>query len=455
MKFLEESRIKSMHVLQATFNPKGPGAVRIHMVPPRIYHLGKIAPALIFINGADILPVRKSHTILLANFIEEINKYDGEPITEAEMRDIIEKTVARTKKVYYKTSESQMADDLKNLIEDFCRLAYGKPLASSYDIISIGEYAKYMRGPHRMDLMVSAMTDNNGKWHCNNKCLHCYAAGQKLSEQSELSTEEWKKVIDKMYDAWVTQITFTGGEPTLREDLPELVKHARYFITRVNTNGILLTKELCEKLVDAELDSVQVTLYSADEKVHNKLVGSRTWYQTVQGIKNAVEAGISVSVNTPICAINRDYAKTIAFLHNLGVRNVSCSSLITTGNALKSNSAITRLTEYDLITILQQAVDYCDYLEMEISFTSPGWISNENLQMMHLKVPTCGACLSNMAVTPNGKVVPCQSWLGGLELGDILADDWKKIWNGVKCKEIRKQSAKMESICPLRRGERK
>lgn len=454
MNLLERKEIKGMPVLQTTFNPKGPGAVRIHLVPPRISGWDKIAPALIIINGSDIIPVRKAHTILLANFMKSLEKYDGATMTDHDMEEVVKETIQKTKKVYYRTKEEQMAEDLRNLIEDFCRIAYGKPLESHYDVISIGDYAKYMQGPHRMDLMVSAMTDASGCWHCNNKCLHCYAAGQQLSEQKEMTTEEWKQVLDKMYDAFVTQVTFTGGEPTLRKDLPELISYAKYFVTRVNTNGILLSKELCQKLVEAELDSIQVTLYSAEAKVHNLLVGTDSWSKTIEGIKNAVEAGLSVSINTPLCSINSDYVSTLKLLHELGIVYVSCSSIITTGNALNVQAESTQLTEEELISILQEATTYCEEAEMEISFTSPGWVANETLQEMHLKVPSCGACLSNMAITPNGKVVPCQSWLSGLELGDMLHDEWQDIWNSDTCKEIRQHSAKMEGICPLRKGEK-
>lgn len=452
MNLRERRVIRDMFVLQTTFNPKGPGAVRIHLIPPRVISWEKVAPALIIINGSDIIPVRKSHTILLANFMKVMDAYAERTLTDKDMEEIVQTTVRMTKKVYYKTSEEQMVTDLRNLIEDFCRIAYGQPLESHYDVISIGDYAKCMRGPHRMDLMVSAMTDSRGCWHCNNKCLHCYAAGQQLSMQKEMSTIEWKKALDRLLDdAYVTQVTFTGGEPTLRKDLPELVRYAKYFVTRVNTNGILLSKELCGELVEAELDSIQVTLYSENEEIHNRLVGNNSWKATVQGIKNAVEAGLSVSINTPLCSINGDYVSTLKFIHELGITYVSCSSIITTGNALNQKAEDTQLKEEELISILKEATDYCEKAEMEISFTSPGWVDSNVLKEMHLKVPSCGACLSNMAITPNGKVVPCQSWLEGLELGDILQDNWSTIWESSKCEQIRKNSSKMEGICPLRR----
>ena len=61
--------------------------------------------------------------------------------------------------------------------------------------------------------------------------------------------------------------------------------------------------------------------------------------------------------------------------------------------------------------------------------------------------------MSNMAVSPNGNVMPCQSWLGeGASLGNILEVKWDKIWNSVQCKKIRKNSSKSSFTCPLRGG---
>lgn len=57
-----------------------------------------------------------------------------------------------------------------------------------------------------------------------------------------------------------------------------------------------------------------------------------------------------------------------------------------------------------------------------------------------------------MAVAPDGSVVPCQSWLGGVTLGNMLQDEWQTMWEGETCASIRAESAKMEQICQLRRG---
>ena len=199
------------------------------------------------------------------------------------------------------------------------------------------------------------------------------------------------------------------------------------------------------------MDSVQITLYSSIPDEHNALVGANNFEKTVQGIKNALMAGLNVSINTPLCKRNADYVQTLTFLSTLGVKYVSCSGLIVTGNACSKESKCTQLTEEELEDILINATYYCRNNHMDISFTSPGWVSEYTLLYLGLTVPSCGACLSNMAISPDGSVIPCQSWLSEESvLGNMLHDKWKNIWNCNHCKAIRDFSASMKQICPLR-----
>lgn len=300
----------------------------------------------------------------------------------------------------------------------------------------------------RLDLMVSAM-EKEGKWNCNQYCVHCYAAGQTYANARELGTNDWKKILKKCKKARIPQITFTGGEPTMREDLCELIRAARWFITRLNTNGVRLTKEYCEALAEAELDNIQITFYSSDREIHNCLTGSGHYEKTVEGIKNALQAGLSVNVNIPLCRENKNYRETVAFLKSLGVTYVTCSGLIPAGNASKSTQVSMRLSEEEITEIVRQAAEYCAENGMELSFTSPGWIREEAFQEMGLEIPSCGAALSNMAVTPSGDVVACQSCLDREAFGNLLDTDWKKIWNHPACKKYREYSRKMMQKCPL------
>lgn len=443
-------RSKLECVRHITLDPKGPGVVRLHMLPPRT--AGDDEPFLLLLNGAQLLPLNLSWAVLLANFMEAVEPFAGREIGEEDWQEVTRRTVRSTRRVYPGTPKARLEQDLSLMLESLTAVARGQEPPVEVAPLSLGEYAPFMRAPHRMDLMISAMT-RDGAWHCNQKCLHCYAAGQIKSETPELTTAQWVQVLGRLREAGVPQVTFTGGEPTLREDLAELTEAAQWFVTRLNTNGQLLTPELCKKLYDASLDSVQVTLYSADADTHNELVGACGFERTEAGIRAAVEAGLNVSVNTPLCTRNRDYAATLRFARSLGVRYATCSGLIPSGAAEEDASRATALTPEELRQVLAQAMEVARELEMEIDFTSPGWLDETTLRELGLHlIPSCGACLSNMAVAPDGTVVPCQSWLGGTALGNMLSDEWEDIWNGEECRRIREESAKMEHICQLRQG---
>ena len=437
-------------VRHTTLDPYGPGVVRIHMIPPRTDTLDE--PFLLLLNGAHLVPLNLSWAVLLSCFMDELEVFSGREISKADWATLTDNAIKKARRVYPFTSAARLRDDLELMLRSLVSIARGGEAETEVALLSLGEYAPYMTAPHRMDLMVSAMT-KNGTWHCNQKCLHCYAAGQPMGEMAELSTEEWKTVLQKLRAANIPQVTFTGGEPTMRSDLVELVQAAEWFVTRLNTNGRLLTPQLCRDLYNASLDSVQVTLYAADADAHNALVGAPGFADTVAGIRCAVEAGLIVSINTPLCSLNRNYAETLRFAHSLGVRYATCSGLIPSGEALGDDSRATRLSGEELTDILREAAATASALGMELDFTSPGWLDEETLRSLGLHlIPSCGACLSNMAIAPDGAVVPCQSWLGGVTLGNILTDEWADIWDTETCRTIREKSAKMEHICQLHTG---
>ncbi len=446
-----ERRYRRAHldfVRHITLDPKGPGVVRIHMIPPG--DDTPDAPFLLLLNGASLVPLNLSWAIMLANLMDQLQAYEGQELEERQWEALLTAAVEETHRTYPRTRRQTLAADMHLMLTSLIAIAQGREPEAEVALLSLADYAPEMTAPHRMDLMVSAM-EKDGAWHCNQKCLHCYAAGQPMGETPELSTEQWKTALELLRRANIPQVTFTGGEPTLRSDLVELVRAAEWFVTRLNTNGRALTPELCAGLYDASLDSVQVTLYSAEGNIHNQLVGVNGFNDTVQGIRHAVEAGLIVSVNTPLCSLNTHYADTLRFAHSLGVRYATCSGLIPSGSACGQESRATALTPDELTDILRQAVETARELGMELDFTSPGWLDEETLRELGLSlIPSCGACLSNMAVTPDGKVVPCQSWLSDAPLGDLLHDDWKDIWNDPRCAAIRAESVKMDHLCQLR-----
>ena len=415
MMFLSRAESSYLHqhlsvVRHVTLDPEGPGVLRIHLLPCK--KARRNVPFVALLNGQDILPLSVSWAILLAGLMDALQPFEGKEITEDQWAAIAAQAVETTAAVYPKTAPDQIRADLNAMLTSFRALAAGQEPPVHVQPMDLGAYARYMAAPHRMDLMA---------------VIHqCRAAG-------------------------IPKRTFTGGEPTMRNDLVSLVHAAQWFVTRLNTNGRMLTSALCRELADASLDSVQVTLYSADKAIHNTLVGAPGYADTISGIRNAVEAGLNVSINTPLCSLNQDYTATLALANSLGVRYATCSGLIPTGGAETDPSKATRLTPEALTAVLRPAMAYAEQNHMEINFTSPGWLPDAVLlDLGFTQVPSCGACLSNMAVAPDGTVLPCQSWLReGSSLGNILHDPWHKIWNAPACRRVREESAKMEHICQL------
>src|SRR5688572_30840873 len=115
------------------------------------------------------------------------------------------------------------------------------------ELETIMPFSAHPSAPYRMDLAIT--------YRCNNDCAHCYNARER--NFPELSTDQWKHILDQLWALGVPHIVFTGGEATLRNDLPELIAHAESNgqITGLNTNARRLTDEkYVQKLVDAGLD---------------------------------------------------------------------------------------------------------------------------------------------------------------------------------------------------------
>ena len=146
--------------------------------------------------------------------------------------------------------------------------------------------------PYRMDLAIT--------YRCNNDCSHCYNARSR--HFPEMSIDNWKQVIDKVWSLRIPHVVFTGGEPTLYKGLVELVQYAeeKGLITGLNTNGRKLANPAYLKtLIDAGLDHVQITIESHDAAIHDRMVAAEgAWDETVTGIKNVVASQLYVMINS-------------------------------------------------------------------------------------------------------------------------------------------------------------
>lgn len=135
---------------------------------------------------------------------------------------------------------------------------------------------------------------------CQCRCVHCSAADT-ASRTAPLSLEEIQRVVAESVAVGVTNVTFTGGEPLLRDDLDAIVAAVPgdQAVSLVFTNGIELTVERARRLRAAGLWGVQISLDSPDPDVHDQLRGWPGCFDKVRhGVAAARDAGLFVGVST-------------------------------------------------------------------------------------------------------------------------------------------------------------
>jgi radical SAM protein with 4Fe4S-binding SPASM domain len=286
------------------------------------------------------------------------------------------------------------------------------------ELETISPFSSRPSAPYRMDLAVT--------YRCNNDCAHCYNARPRNGK--ELSTDEWKNVIDRLWEIGIPHIVFTGGEPTLRADLRDLIAYAQFKgqITGINTNGRRLKDlDYLKSLHDAGLDHVQITLESAAPAIHDGMVAARgAWQDTVAGLKNALSLKLYVMTNTTLLTDNVDsLPETLAFLGETGVRTVGLNALIHSG---KGAQVGTGLAEESLPPLLELAKQSTARYSQRLIWYTPTQYCHFDPILLNLGVKGCTAALYNMCIEPDGSVIPCQSYYSSL--GNILSEPWPSIW---------------------------
>ena len=270
---------------------------------------------------------------------------------------------------------------------------------------------------------------------CNNNCAHCYnEPGRK--DIASLSLRHWRDVLRRLARIGVPHIIFTGGEPTLCEHLPALIRHAEKLgqVTGLNTNGRRLADAaFAERLAASGLDHVQITLASHIPTIHNDVVRAPAYDETVRGIRSALAAGLHTITNTTLTHRNRGHAlEIVSFLCDLGVTTFAMNGMICTGGGRHNPSA---LTESDLIPVLERVRERAHRLGMTFLWYTPTQYCRLSPLSLGLGPRSCNAAEYSMCIEPNGDVLPCQSYYA--PVGNLLRDDWHDVWDSPLFRSIR------------------
>lgn len=157
---------------------------------------------------------------------------------------------------------------------------------------------------------------------CNLYCSHCYASADTETIPGELSTAEGKALLDQLADFGVPVVLFSGGEPLVRDDLPELVAHASDAGLRpvLSTNGTLITAEKARALKDAGLRYAGVSVDGLPERNDAFRGKEGAFDAAVRGIEACLDAGLKTGLRYTITERNAtDLEGVIDLLADVGV----------------------------------------------------------------------------------------------------------------------------------------
>ncbi len=151
---------------------------------------------------------------------------------------------------------------------------------------------------------------------CNLKCVHCYAQSKDIAYKNELTTQQGKDLIDDLAKFGAPVILFSGGEPLMRKDLPELAQYARQKGMRavISTNGTLIDKKMAKVLKEIGLSYVGVSLDGMRE-TNDKFRGVKGAFDlALAGMRNCRAEGIKVGLRF---TINKRNVKDIPAIFDL------------------------------------------------------------------------------------------------------------------------------------------
>jgi len=294
---------------------------------------------------------------------------------------------------------------------------------------------------------------------CNLRCKHCYAtAGRPLPD--ELTTDEAMDAIDKLNRLGVTIISFSGGEPLVRKDIYDLMNYAyeKGIYVAVATNGTLITEEVAEKMKNAGVGYVQISLDGTKE-THENFRGIKGCYdKTVEGIKNCVKQGFFVNISMTVTKYNyQDVDAVISLCEKLGVNWFMHYNFIPTGRGREMVDK--DITPHQREALLRKL--YIRNFESKISLlsTAPqfarialncgedsGFIpthfynisAGDRLRELAEFIGGCGAGRFYMSIRANGDIQPCVFF--PLRLGNI------KEFSGKDLEEFWRSNAVFEEL---------
>jgi AdoMet-dependent heme synthase len=293
-------------------------------------------------------------------------------------------------------------------------------------------------------------------YRCNLDCRMCnqWKTGLDASAQ-ELSTREWFSFIDSVKRMHAAVIVITGGEPLLREDIFEIIKHIRgnKVACHLCTNGTLLNEVNVRKLKDSGVNSVSVSLDSDLASIHDKMRRLDCFETVVNGIKlmRSLAPEIKIGINYVVTKINfRNLDRMLAFAQKLGVDQIKFdrvhTNLMHRGLPL-ADCAQLLFTDEDLVAFKEEVAKLIKAASKTRLLTN----SRTFLEGMPVlsSAKACGldcyAGYVSCAVDPYGRVSPCDNFDGQESVR--RQKPLEEIWQSASFRNLRTKVQHCDNLC--------
>ncbi|MCC0006725.1 MAG: pyrroloquinoline quinone biosynthesis protein PqqE [Hyphomicrobiaceae bacterium] len=243
-------------------------------------------------------------------------------------------------------------------------------------------------------------------YKCPLKCPWCSNPVDFDKYRNEMTTDEWKALLREGRRLGSLQLGFTGGEPTLRNDLDELVADADQlgYYTNLITSGVGLDPERIRSLKRAGLKQVQLSLQSCDSEVSHKLTGLEVWKHKIE-IAYALKAeGFPMVLNVPVSRYNIDQTEALIDLAaDLGVEYLEFANLQYYNWALVNRAELLPTREQ----LLRSEAAVARARErlgkrLTIYFVVPDYFDDRPKACMN------GWGAIHLTIAPDGTALPCQ-----------------------------------------------
>ena len=303
--------------------------------------------------------------------------------------------------------------------------------------------------PSYLPILIAFVT-----YRCNLRCAMCGLCElREHSNPDELTTEEWKKVIQSAKKLGTFIISISGGEPLLRKDLEEIIRCAdeSNISTHLCTNGTLINETRAKTLQASGLKTISFSLDSAVEEIHDAIRGKGQFKKTIEGIRNIrkVAPEIRVSINTVITKSNfKNISGLIPLVKELGVSQVKFAPIHS--NLLHrykdENSWKDLLFNKEEIQELEKELKGTKNLckREGILTTSDLFYSGITRSFIQQNIFTCYAGFLDCIITPNGKIGACCDFESSLSVRERPLDE---IWRSEGFHKTREKVLHCKKYC--------